>query len=315
VKTREHEPSFDASRARFLRALLAAASAAVAWPATTAKANKSTMLTRPIPRTAEPLPVIGCGTYIGFDVDDAGPDFERLRAVLRALVESGGRVLDSSPMYGRAERVTGALLARDGLAERAFVATKIWTSGRDAGAQQLEASMRLLRKRPLDLVQIHNLLDWRTHLPTLREAQRTGEIRYVGVSHYTPSAYRELEAVLRAERLDFVQINYAMDDREAEERILPLAADRGVAVLVNRPFGGGGLLRRLADRPLPAWSSEIGATSWAQVLLKFTLSHPAVTCVIPGSGNPSHMADNAAAGLGPIPDASFWKERAAQVVG
>jgi diketogulonate reductase-like aldo/keto reductase len=314
VTTRVPDRSFDPARARFLRVLAACASA-LAWPAKSLETTRPAMLTRPIPVTREPLPVVGCGTYIGFDVDDDGPEFERLRAVVRALVDTGGSVLDSSPMYGRAERVTGALLARDGLTSRAFIATKVWTSGRAAGAQQLETSLRLLRKRPLDLVQIHNLLDWRAHLPTLREAQRAGTIRYVGVSHYTPSAYRELEAVLRAERLDFLQVNYAMDDREAEERILPLAADRGVAVLVNRPFGGGGLLRRLGDQPLPTWANEIGATSWAQVLLKFVLSHPAVTCVIPGSGNPAHMADNATAGIGPIPDASFWKERTARVLG
>lgn len=296
---------FDPGRARFLRTLVAS-TAALALPAFPAVVTPP-MTTRLVPATRESLPVIGCGTYVGFDTDDAGPDFERLRGVVRALVDAGGSVLDSSPMYGRAERVTGALLARDGLADRVFVATKVWTSGRASGIEQLETSLRLLRKRPIDLVQIHNLVDWRTHLPMLRDAQRAGTIRHVGVSHYTPSAYRELEAVLRAERLDFLQINYAIDDREAEERILPLAADRGVAVLVNRPFGGGGLLRRLVGRPLPGWAGEIGATSWAQVLLKFVLSHPAVTCAIPGTGNAEHMADNARAGMGPLPERRFWE--------
>ena len=277
--------------------------------------RRRAILTRKIPKTGEELPVVGLGTWQTFDVGASEKERAPRRQVLETFYAGGGRVIDSSPMYGKAEGVSGDLIAAQAARDKTFIATKVWTSGRAAGAQQLETSLRLLRKRPLDLVQIHNLLDWRAHLPTLREAQRAGTIRYVGVSHYTASAYRELEAVLRAERLDFLQVNYAMDDREAEERILPLAADRGVAVLVNRPFGGGGLLRRLADQPLPTWASEIGATNWAQVLLKFVLSHPAVTCVIPGSGNPAHMADNAAAGIGPIPDASFWKERTARVLG
>ena len=308
-----NDAAFDPGRARFLRTALACGTT-LAWPASAATAF-ATMTTRPIPTTGEPLPVIGCGTYVGFDVDDAAPDVERLRGVVRALVAAGGSVLDTSPMYGRAERVTGTVLAREGLVDRAFVATKVWTAGRAEGIAQLQTSLRLLGKRPIDLVQIHNLLDWRMHLPMLREARRAGTIRYVGVSHYTSSAYRELEAVLRAERLDFLQVNYAIDDREAADRILPLAADRGIAVLVNRPFGGGGLLRRLVTRPLPDWAAGIGATSWAQLLLKFVLSHPAVTCAIPGSGNPEHMADNARAGSGPLPDGDFWRTRIADVVG
>ncbi|WP_262340558.1 aldo/keto reductase, partial [Bordetella pertussis] len=223
---------------------------------------------------------------------------------------AGGTVLDSSPMYGRAEAVTGRLLAEAGLRQRAFVATKVWTSGRAAGLAQMQASLRQLGGERIDLMQIHNLLDWRTHLPVLREWQAAGRIRYVGISHYTASAYDEVEAVLRAERLDFLQINYALDDRQAAQRLLPLAPDRGVAVLVNRPFGGGGLLRRLAGRPLPSWAADIGATSWAQVLLKFVLSHPAVTCAIPGTGRAAHMRDNLAAGMAAPPPLSFWNDKA-----
>ena len=173
--------------------------------------------------------------------------------------------------------------------------------------------MRLLGTEVLDLMQIHNLVDWQTHLATLREWKQTGRIRYLGVTHYTSAAYAELEAVMRAEALDFVQINYAFDDRSAEQRILPLAAERGVAVLINRPFGGGNLLRRLGGRALPGWAADIGATSWAQVLLKFVLAHPAVSCAIPGTGNPAHMADNAAAGSGTIPGPAFWRRHASSL--
>lgn len=257
---------------------------------------------KPIPSTGEPLPVIGCGTWIGFDASPGGAEYDRLRDVLLALFGAGGAVIDSSPMYGRAEDMAGRLLEETGTRGRAFVATKVWTSGRDAGVRQMEESFRLLRTKTIDLMQVHNLVDWRTHLPVLRDWKAQGRIRYVGVTHYTSGAYPQLEQVLRAEPLDFVQLNYSIDDRAAGERILPLAAERGVAVLVNRPFGGGGLLRSLRDRPLPAWAGEIGCESWAQVLLKFVVSHPAVTCAIPGTGNPAHMRANAQAGTGAVPD-------------
>lgn len=291
------------NRSRFLRTVAAGLAAA---PFVDLRAQPAGMQKRPIPSTGEALPVIGCGTYVGFDVDSGDPAVERLRGVVRALFAAGGSVLDSSPMYGRAEAVTGTVLADEGATPKAFVATKVWTSGREAGIAQMETSMRLLGKRPLDLMQIHNLLDWKTQLATLRRWKADGRIRYLGVTHYTPSAYPELEAVMKAEALDFVQLNYAFDDREAENRILPLAADRGIAVLVNRPFGGGGLLRSVSGKPLPPWAAEAGATSWAQFLLKFVLSHPAVTCAIPGTGNPDHMTDNAKAGMGVVPDRGFW---------
>ncbi|MGI4847897.1 MAG: aldo/keto reductase [Janthinobacterium lividum] len=265
---------------------------------------------RPIPSSREMLPVIGCGTYVGFDVPMGSPRYQGLPAVLAALYAAGGSVLDSSPMYGRAEEVTGALLAAAGSRAQAFVATKVWTSGREAGIRQMEESMRRLQCSQVDLMQIHNLLDWRTHLKTLRDWKAQGRIRYIGVTHYTASAYAELEAVMRAEALDFIQINYAINDREAERRILPLARERGMAVLVNTPFGGGNLLRRLHERPLPPWAAEIGAASWAQVLLKFVLSHPATTCAIPGTARAEHMAQNAEAALGPLPDQAFWARHA-----
>ena len=261
--------------------------------------------TRLIPSTREPLPVVGCGTYRTFDVGatlkERGPLFE----VLKVLFAAGGSVIDSSPMYGAAEGVVGELLAQMQDRSRAFLATKVWTSGKQAGIDQINRSFELLQDRRIDLIQVHNLLDWKVQLSTLRDLKSAGRIRYVGITHYSASAFAEVESVLRSETLDFLQINYAMNDTAAERRILPLAADRGVAVIVNRPFGGGGLLGRLSNRPLPSWAEEIECQSWAQVLLKFVLSHPAVTCAIPGTGRPEHMLDNIGAGFGRVPDAAL----------
>ncbi len=267
------------------------------------------MNTRPIPSTREALPMIGCGTYIGFDQAPGTPEYALLPGVVDALLDAGGKVLDSSPMYGRAEATTGELLGASGRRGEAFLATKVWTHGRIEGARQMEASFRLLRTDRIDLMQIHNLVDWRTHLATLRAWKDAGRIRYLGITHYTASAYAEVEAVLRAERLDFLQINYALDDREAERRLLPLAAERGVAVIVNMPFGGGGLLRGLLATSLPVWAAGIGCTSWAQVLLKFVLSHPAVTCAIPGTRRREHLEDNVRAGFGNVPPPDFWQDK------
>jgi diketogulonate reductase-like aldo/keto reductase len=208
--------------------------------------------------------------------------------------------------------VLGELLAAAPDPARTFIATKVWTRGRQAGITQMERSFALLKVKRIDLMQVHNLLDWQSHLATLRKWKQEGRIRYLGVTHYTSSAYDELEAVMRKETLDFVQLNYSLDDRAAERKLLPLAAERGIAILVNVPFGGGGLLRRLRDRPLPEWAAELGCTSWAQILLKFVLAHPAVTCVIPGTGNPAHMADNCKAGFGAPPDAAMLKRIVAE---
>ena len=307
------------TRARLVRGALACAAAAAAAPFAPARGDEhkaTTMMnTRSIPSSGESLPVIGCGTYVGFDQAPASAGYARLEGVVAALLDGGGKVLDSSPMYGRAEQTTGELLAANGRRGEAFLATKVWTRGRREGIQQMEASLRLLRTDRIDLMQIHNLVDWRVHLPTLREWKERGRIRYLGITHYTPSAYAEVESVLRAERLDFLQIDYAMDDREAERRLLPLAAERGVAVLVNMPFGGGGLLRRLAKKPLPAWAGEAGCASWAQVLLKFVLAHPAVTCAIPGTSRREHMEDNLGAGRGAIPPRAFWNDKIDAIVG
>jgi aryl-alcohol dehydrogenase-like predicted oxidoreductase len=302
------------NRASFLRLAAALPMAAAVNAVAQQQPPATPMNTRPIPSTQEALPVIGCGTWIGFDRRPGSEEYKRLPGVLDALFAAGGKVIDSSPMYGRSEETTGELLAAARLRERAFLATKVWTTGRQAGIAQMEQSFARLRTDRIDLMQVHNLVDWKTQLATLRAWKKKGRIRYIGITHYTASAYGEVEAVLRAEKqLDFLQINYSLDARDAEHRLLPLAADLGVAVIVNMPFGGGGLLRRLRDRPLPAWAAEIGCTSWAQVLLKFVLSHPAVTCVIPGTSRAEHMADNAAAGAGPIPDAAFWRSNAASI--
>jgi diketogulonate reductase-like aldo/keto reductase len=269
---------------------------------------------RAIPRSGEKIPAIGLGTWRTFDVGAGAAERAPLRDVLRRFVELGGRVLDSSPMYGAAESVAGDLAAELGLAGRLFVATKVWTTGREAGVRQLEQSARRLRAARLDLVQIHNLLDWRTHLRTLREWKQAGRLRYVGVTHYTASAHDELERVLRAEPLDFVQVNYSLGEREAGRRILPLARERGVAVLVNRPFTEGGLFQRVRATPLPPWAAEIGCATWAQFFLKWILAHPAVTCVIPATSRLQHLEDNMTAGTGVLPDAAT-RQRMAAVVG
>jgi diketogulonate reductase-like aldo/keto reductase len=263
------------------------------------------MLTREIPSSGEALPVIGLGTYKGFDVGAGPKERAALGDVLRALFSSGGSVIDSSPMYDRAEGVAGDLMADQHAREKAFIATKVWTEGRAAGIDQMKRSMELLRCEQIDLMQIHNLVDWRTQLATLRAWKDEGRIRYLGITHYSSSAYGELEKIMRAEALDFVQLNYSLDKREAELRLLPLAAERGMAVLVNLPFGQGRLFKTLRGKPVPAWMVEAGCKTWSQVLLKFTLAHEAVTCVIPGTGNPQHMAENCRAGEDPVLDKSL----------
>src|SRR5579863_4587593 len=269
------------------------------------------MLTRTIPSSGEALPVIGVGTYKGFDVGSNGKERAALGAVLGTLFSRGGSVLDSSPMYGRAEGVAGELLAGQDIHEKAFVATKVWTQGRSAGIDQMNRSMKLLRCAQIDLMQIHNLVDWRTHLATLRAWKEEGRIRYLGITHYSSSAYGEMEKIMRAEALDFVQLNYSLDDREAERRLLPLSAERGMAVLVNLPFGQGQLFRKLHGKPVPGWMQEAGCETWSQVLLKFALAHRAVTCVIPGTGNPDHMAENCHAADGAMLEESLVRKLAA----
>jgi diketogulonate reductase-like aldo/keto reductase len=292
-------------------ALRLMAAAAAAGPASAGAA--SPMLQRPIPSSGEAIPAIGLGTWRTFDVGGSPAERAPLEEVLQRFVALGGQVVDSSPMYGAAESVLGELGAALAVTDRLFLATKVWASGREAGIAQMEQSFQRLRVRRLDLMQVHNLLDWRTHLRALRAWKQAGRIRYLGVTHYTASAYDELERVLRSEPLDFVQVNYSLGEREAERRILPLARERGIAVLVNRPFSEGGLFRRVRGQALPAWAAEVGCTSWAQIFLKWILAHPAVTCVIPATSRPQHVLDNMAAGTGALPDAATRDRMAALV--
>jgi aryl-alcohol dehydrogenase-like predicted oxidoreductase len=274
-------------------------------------AANSSILTKPIPRTGESLSMIGLGTWQTFDVGSA--ERAPLREVLRDFVRLGGTVIDSSPMYGRSESIVGDLAAELNFEGKLFVATKVWTSGREAGIRQMEESFRRLRVKRIDLMQIHNLVDWRAHLNTLREWQKQGRIRYLGVTHYTASAYDQLARVLETEELDFVQLNYSIVEREAEQRLLPLAIDRGVAVLVNRPFAQAQLFSKVRGKPLPAFAAEIGCASWAQLFLKFVVSHPAVTCAIPATSKVQHLIDNMQAGMGRLPAAEI-RQRMAKYV-
>jgi diketogulonate reductase-like aldo/keto reductase len=256
---------------------------------------------RRIPASGEELPIIGLGTSGPFEVGAAPEVRAPLSAVLEAFLASGGRLIDTSPMYSTAEGVLGDLMT-SGMRERAFLATKVWTHGERSGIEQMKHSAQLLKTQRLDLIQVHNLLDLDTQLRTLRAWREAGRVRYIGVTHYTVGAHAELVQVLGRERLDFVQFNYSPVTRAAEARLLPLAAARGVAVLVNRPFEDGALLQSVRERPLPAWAADLDASSWGQLALKFIAAHPAVTCIIPATGKVEHLQDNMAAGRGRLPD-------------
>jgi diketogulonate reductase-like aldo/keto reductase len=268
-------------------------------------------LARPIPSTGETIPAVGLGSWRTFDVGESPSEREPLREVLRQFVALGGRVVDSSPMYGTAEAVVGDLAAALAIRDSLFLATKVWTTGREAGVAEMERSLRRLRVRRLDLLQVHNLVDWHTQLGTLRAWKEAGRLRYLGVTHYVASAHDELERIMRREPLDFVQVNYSLAEPQAERRLLPLASERGIAVLVNRPFVEGQLFRRVRGRALPPWAAEFDCASWGQFFLKWILAHPAVTCVIPATAKPTHLADNMRAGTGALPDAATRARMAA----
>jgi diketogulonate reductase-like aldo/keto reductase len=287
--------------------LLLASGAAAAMPTGLLRAASS-MMRRPIPSSAEELPVIGLGTSRVFDVGRAESDLAPLAEVLEILVREGGSVVDTSPMYGRAEGVTGHLAGKAGMTDRLFLATKVWTGGRDAGIAQMNESFRLLETDRVDLIQVHNLIDWRTHLETLSAWKAEGRIRYTGITHYRVDAFDELEDVMTAADWDFVQLNYSILTPDAEQRLLPLARERGIAVLVNRPFERGGTFRQVRDLDLPGWAKEHDIESWGQFFLKWVISHPAVTCVIPGTSKPKHMLDNAGAGHGALPDEALRRK-------
>ncbi len=300
------------SRRQFCQALSAGAAMAAWTPASQLQAETA-MLKRKIPSTGEELPVIGLGTSGVFDVGGSSAERAPLTEVLKILTDTGGSLLDTSPMYNRAEAVSGDLVAAQDLRDRMFIATKVWTRGKDAGLQQIETSMRLLKTAKLDLVQVHNLLDLQTQLTNVRDLKSAGKVRYTGITHYTVASHTDLESVIRSEPVDFVQLNYSIVTRQAEQRLLPLAAERKVAVLVNRPFEDGALFARVRGKPLPAWATEIDCESWAQFFLKFIVSHPAITCVIPATARPDHMADNVRAGLGKMPDDKMRERMAAHV--
>lgn len=259
------------------------------------------MLSRPIPATGEPLPVIGLGTYNVFDVESTPAEIATRQQIVDMLAGDGGRVIDTSPMYNRSERVIGDVIEAGSKRDALFLATKVWTTGRDNGVSQMRRSAELMRTDVIDLMQVHNLRDTAVHMQTIRDLQDQGRVRYNGLTHYRASALDALEVEMKKYKPQFIQINYSVRELQAENRILPLAADMGVAVLINRPYGSGDLFRRVGKTPLPDWASEFAA-SWGQLFLKFIIGHPAVTCAIPATSKPHHMQDNLEAGFGRLPD-------------
>jgi aryl-alcohol dehydrogenase-like predicted oxidoreductase len=298
------------SAATMSRAGKTAARTTAAPAGARAATESAAPISRRIPSSGEEIPVIGLGTSRTFEVGVTAAERAPLAAVLEAFFARGARLIDTSPMYSTAERVLGELLTPE-MHARAFLATKVWTRGARAGIEQMTHSEQQLRAKPLDLIQVHNLLDLDTQLATLREWQAAGRVRYVGVTHYTVSGQADLERIVSRERLDFVQLNYSPVTRAAERRLLPLAAERGVAVLVNRPFEDGGVFGRIRGKPLPAFAADLDAASWGQLILKFIAAHPAVTCIIPATASVAHLEDNLAAGRGRLPDARQREEIAA----
>jgi diketogulonate reductase-like aldo/keto reductase len=267
-------------------------------------ATGATMLTRAIPQSQEALPVVGFGTWQTFDIGSDAQESEQRKEVLSVLFGAGGKVIDSSPMYGSAEAVVGRLLSEMQAHGKAFLATKVWTRGQASGVSQMQASLANLQSRSIDLMQIHNLVDWKTHLRTLRAWKEQKRFRYIGITHYTVPELDSLAAIIRDEPLDFVQFGYSLNVRAAETRLLPLAAERGVAVIVNQPFDSGSLFAKVRGKTLPSWASEFDCASWGQFFLKYILGDAAVTCVIPGTAKPEHARDNVAAGFGRLPGAA-----------
>lgn len=290
------------SRRTLLKRTLGAGAVLAFAPLSTMGHSRTNMRTRPIPSSDEPVPCVGLGTWRQFDVGPDSDERASLREVLQILVDLGGSVVDSSPMYGRAEQVVGNLSADLGLTDDIFGATKVWTRGREEGLDQMTRSMNRMNQRPMDLMQVHNLVDWQTHLDTLQRWKENGTVRYVGVTHYTTTAFDTLATVITSRDIDFVQLPYSIETTQAEKRLLPLAAEHDVGVIVNGPFEGGALFGRVDGEPLPDWTNSFDCESWAQFFLKYILGHEAVTCVIPGTSDPDHMRDNARAGYGQLPD-------------
>jgi len=266
------------------------------------------ILQRAIPGAKELLPIIGMGTWQTFDIGEGKEQRTQMRDILRAFYNRGGRVLDSSPMYGRSEDVLGDLTADLKLLGQFFMATKVWTSGANQGIQQMKSSMSKMRTQPMDLMQVHNLVDVKTHLRTLREWKAAGKIRYIGLTHYVVSAHDDLERLIRSEEIDFIQVNFSIQTRNAEKRLLDVAQDHEVGVLINRPYEGGNLFRRMKGKALPEWAAEWDISSWGQFFLKYIVSHPAVTCAIPATSKLHHLEDNMGAAFGRLPDENTRKK-------
>jgi len=271
------------------------------------------MLTRTIPSSGEKLPVIGLGTWRAFDVDLTADIRRRLEFVLSVFEKLGGRVIDSSPMYGRAEEVIGELTSALGIREKLFLATKVWTRGKQSGIESMERSLALLRTKRIDLMQVHNLVDVKTQLATMQELKQQGRIGYTGITHREFGALSEIEKLMRSEKFDFLQINYSLMEPEAEERVLPLAQERGIAVIANRPLGAGDLFGKVRSKTLPDWAAEFHCRSWAQFFLKWIVANPAITCAIPATDKPSHLEDNMQGGMGRLPDEKI-RRRMAELV-
>ncbi|MEO5719014.1 MAG: aldo/keto reductase [Chthoniobacterales bacterium] len=290
------------TRRKAARLIGGAAAAASLWPISSGATENAVQLLRAIPSSGEKIPAVGLGTSQTFDVGKSPNERGPLREVLRRFVQLGGKVVDTSPMYGRAEEVVGDLTRELKLRDSLFLASKVWTTGKQEGIDSIERTRSRLQTKRLDLMQVHNLVDLETQLAALRAWKEEGRIRYLGITHYVESSFPEVDKILRREKLDFLQINYSIGERGAEERILPLAQEKGVAVLVNRPFARGNLFARLRAQPLPDWAAEFGCKSWAQFLLKWILANAAVTCAIPATSDPRHLEDNMAAGIGRLPD-------------
>lgn len=293
------------------RALLQLVPALGAGAARAQSPPQPTLLTKPIPSSGEPLPVVGLGSWITFNVGNDRAARDQCTEVMRQFFAAGGRLIDSSPMYGSSQGVIGEALQKLQAQPKVFSADKVWTSS--DGAAQIEASRKLWQVPRFDLLQVHNLLAWEQQLPLLQAMKAAGQLRYVGITTSEGRRHAEFEQIMRSQRIDFIQLSYNLLDREAEQRLLPLARERGIAVLVNRPFREGALLRQLQRHPVPAWAAEIDCTSWAQLALKFIVSHPAVTCAIPATNNPAHLRDNMGAARGRLPDAALRQRLAAHV--
>jgi aryl-alcohol dehydrogenase-like predicted oxidoreductase len=288
--------------------------ALAALPAYSAADKGRGMLKRPIPSTGEMVPAIGMGTSGSFQIPNSGAEYQALKEVLKRFFEGGATLIDTAPTYGNAEDNLGPLLAEGGYRKKAFIATKLsGVSGRDAGLQQFNSTLKRLQVDKVELLQVHNLGDWKTQIDVARELKKQGKVKYVGVTHYVDSAHDEIAEVVKATKPDFLQINHSVTNRGIEDRVLPLAKDLGVAVLTNRNFNDGALFRKVEGKPLPGWAAEAGITSWAQMFLKYSLSHPAVTAVIPATGKPDRQSDNLKAGFGPLLTATQQKELVALV--